>query len=178
MPRRRIPAAQHVAKGTYRRDRHEEAPIDLPVELNAVTPSPIVPPSVRSEWGIVVRRLLEVGILIDADVHFLEEAFVLLADARYFHELIESIKKDLAKLEKAKPAKGLTISDIIQAKAAAMAALVSVNGMHVKSLSLFTSIISRFGISPSERARILHLLPKKPPGDKKKSIKGIIEAAR
>jgi len=169
MPRRREPAAVHAAKGTFRADRHSEPNIDLPIVLESVQPSPAVPDSVRDEWQTTTRRLVSMGILIDADLPLLESAFVLLADARYFHELLERVKKSID-----------TLSDedtveAAMAQAEAVKALVSINGMHIKALTLFTGIVSRFAISPSERAKILHALPK-PRGDApKKSIRAILK---
>lgn len=171
MPRRREPAAVHAAKGNYRKDRHGEAPANLPVATDAALPSEAVPASVHPEWRIVTQRLLELGILIDADIPLLESAFVLLADARYFHELMERVKKSIADMENES-----TVA-AAEAQAAAVKALVSLNGMHIKALDLHTRIISRFAISPSERAKILHALPKRKDEDEKpkKSIRAILK---
>jgi hypothetical protein len=169
MPRRREPAAVHAAKGTYRKDRHEEPPLNLPVAVEAIEPTPWVPESVRTEWAMVTRRLVSLGIIIDADLPLLESAFVLLADARYYHELIERVKKSISEMEEDN-----TI-EAAMAQAEAVKALVSLNGMHVKALTLFTGIVSRFAISPSERAKILHALPKKKEDAPKKSIRAILK---
>jgi hypothetical protein len=63
------------------------------------------------------------------------------------------------------------------AQAEAVKALVSLNGMHIKALTLFTGIVSRFAISPSERAKILHALPKRKDENEKpkKSIRAILK---
>jgi hypothetical protein len=171
MPRRREPAEVHVAKGNYRKDRHEEASKDLPVATDAVNPSQIVPESVHSEWRVVTQRLVGLGILLDADLPLLESAFVLLADARYYHELIERVKKSIDEMSEENTV------EAAMAQAEAVKALVSLNGMHVKALTLFTGILSRFAISPSERAKILHALPKRKDDDDrpKKSIRAILK---
>jgi len=118
------------------------------------------------------------GILVDADLPLLEQGFVLLADARYFHQLIDSEKVVLDRTKK-ELTKSLDTEELVavaKAQAAAIGALVSLNGMHVKALTLFNSIICRFAITPSERAKILHALKPKTPGKEapRKSIKKII----
>jgi hypothetical protein len=172
MPRgghNRKPAEVHQAEGTFRKGRHSEVKTDLPVAIEAVAPSPAVPPSVHSEWRVVTQRLVGLGILIDADLPLLESAFVLLADARYYHELIERVKKSIEDL-----AEEDTV-EAAEAQADAVAALVSLNGMHIKALTLFTGIVSRFAISPAERAKILHALPKPKEEAPKKSIRAILK---
>lgn len=167
--RPRKPVEEHVANGTYRKDRHGEASASLPVALEAVVPSPAVPASVHAEWKIVTGRLVSLGILIDADLPLLESAFVLLADARYYHELIERVKRSIEELSEEDSI------EAAEAQAEAIKALVSLNGMHVKALTLFTGIVSRFAVSPSERAKILHALPKPKDEAPKKSIKAILK---
>ncbi|MCX7023059.1 MAG: hypothetical protein NT080_00385 [Spirochaetes bacterium] len=169
MSRRREPAAVHVAKGTYRADRHAEPTVDLPVATDAVIPSPAVPESVHKEWGTVTRRLIGLGILIDADLPLLESAFVLLADARYYHELIARVMTSIEEINEEGP------ENSGQAEEDAIKMLVMLNGMHIKALTLFTSIVSRFAISPSERAKILHALPKGKEEKPKKSIRAILK---
>jgi hypothetical protein len=174
MPRggnNRKPAEVHVAEGTYRKDRHQEKKNDLPVAIDAVNPSPAVPSSVHSEWKVVTQRLVGLGILLDADLPLLESAFVLLADARYYHDLIERVKKSIEEMEEENTV------EAAMAQAEAVKALVSLNGMHIKALTLFTGIVSRFAISPSERAKILHALPKRKDENEKpkKSIRAILK---
>lgn len=175
MSRPRKSAEQHAAEGTYRGDRHSQPAIDIPVAQGSIVPSPRIPKTVVSEWVETTRRLVGLGILIDADIPLLESAFVLLADARYFHELLETAQKDIEKVAKMKKTKDLTAADIAKIRASTIDSLVSLNGMHIKALSLYTSIISRFGISPSERAKILHSLPKRPKDPERKSIKSVIK---
>lgn len=125
-------------------------------------PSVNVPDAVREEYTMTARRLLDVGILIDADIPSLESAFVLLADARYYHELMERVKQNLDEL------------DDQESVDKAMKMLVSATSMHIKSLTLFSSIISNFGVTPNARAKILHALPKKKDDPNKKSIKSVL----
>lgn len=177
MARPRKPAEVHIAQGTYREDRHGEPAFDMPVLLEAIKPSAAVPKSVHTEWRMVTQRLVSLGILIDADLPLLESAFVLLADARYHHELIERAKTTIEdtseELSKDLPTEKKLEAMVAQAEA--LKALVSLNGMQVKALSLFSSIASKFAISPSERARILHMLPKKKDDVPKKSIRAVLK---
>lgn len=181
MPRgghNRRTAEEHAANGTYRKDRHAQAKVDLPVALEAVDPSPAVPVSVHEEWKVVTQRLVQLGILIDADLPLLESAFVLLADARYYHSLIDQVRNSLEGLtdEMAEDLPVEKQAAIVRAQAEAIKALVSLNGAHTKALSLFSGIVTRFAISPAERARILHQLPRKPSDDPpKKSVRAILK---
>lgn len=169
MGRPRKPAEMHVAQGTYRKDRHGEPALDVPVLLEAVQPSPAVPESVHAEWRMVTRRLVSLGILIDADLPLLESAFVLLADARYYHELIGRVQRQIDEVSED------GTEEAAQAQADLLKALVSLSGMHTKAVSVFSSIASKFAISPSERARILHMLPKKKDDAPKKSIRAVLK---
>ena len=174
MPRTRKPAAQHQAEGTYRADRHAEPSIDLPVALDAIRPSTLVPSSVLSEWDEVTRRLVGIGILIDADVPLLEQAFVLLADAKRFHADMDAAYKSLVDVDKMKLSKDFTAADRLRLRQSVQDSITSLNTQHIKALALFNTIISKFGISPSERAKILHMLPKKSDETPKKSIKAVL----
>ena len=174
MPRSRKSAAQHEAEGTYRADRHAEPALDLPVALTAIAPSPRVPAAVRPEWDEVVRRLVGIGILIDADVPLLEQAFVLLGDARRFHDDMEAAYKSLADVDKMKLTKDFTAADRLRLRQSVQDSITSLNTQHIKATQLFNTIISKFGISPSERAKILHMLPKPKDAAPKKSIKAVL----
>jgi phage terminase small subunit len=170
MGRPRKSAQEHVASGTYKASRHaESSAMDLPIAVDALTPTKSVPAEVHEEWRLVASRLVEMGILIDADRPLLESAFVLLADARYYHELIDRVKKSIERMED---------DDTVEAamaQAEAIKALVSLNGMHIKAVALFSTIISKYGITPSERAKILHALPKRKDDAPKKSIRNILK---
>ena len=178
MPRSRKSAAQHEAEGTYRADRHAEPALDLPVALDAIAPSPSVPATVRPEWDEVVRRLVGIGILIDADVPLLEQAFVLLGDARRFHDDMEAAYKSLGDVDKMKLTKDFTAADRLRLRQSVQDSITSLNTQHIKATQLFNTIISKFGISPSERAKILHMLPKPKDAAPKKSIKAVLEKGK
>lgn len=161
MGRPRKSAAQHQSEGTYRADRHAEAAVVVPLGDVSISPSKRVPASVHPEWTITMRRLVDLGIIIDADLPLLESAFVLLADARYYHELMDRIKESIDNSE------GEESADAVKL-------LVSINSMHIKAVTLYSSIVSKFAITPSERAKILHALPKNKDDEKKKSINAIL----
>ena len=92
MPRTRKPAGQHQAEGTYRADRHAEPAIDLPVALEAIKPSTLVPASVAPEWIEVTRRLVGIGILIDvlrtATIRATEKMVVLKITKELFFRMV------------------------------------------------------------------------------------------
>lgn len=159
MGRPRKSADQHKVEGTYRADRHEEKVIPMTDVAVVIKPSVHVPKSVHPEWTITMRRLADMGIVIDADLPLLESAFVLLADSRYYHDLMDKVKESIDEGEEVE--EGLR-------------AMVALNGMYIKAVTLFASISSKFAITPSERAKILHVLPKKKDDTKKKSINSIL----
>lgn len=160
MARPRKPAEQHKANGTYRADRHAESAV-VPMGEIIMEPSEHVPVAVHPEWNTTMRRLVDLGIIIDADLPLLEQAFSLLADARYTHELMERVKSSIDNAE------GEEDGDAVKL-------LVSLNSMHIKSATLYSTIMSKFAITPSERAKILHALPKKKDDTPKKSINAIL----
>jgi hypothetical protein len=161
MGRPRKPAAMHQAEGTYRKDRHAESAIITEPGALSIIPSERVPEAVRAEYSMTMRRLVDLGIIIDADVPLLEQAFGLLSDARYYHELMDRVKQNMDDLDSEELPEAVKM-------------LVSLNSMHIKAATLYSTIISRFAITPSERAKILHALPKKKEDTTRKSIRSVI----
>lgn len=76
MPAGRPPKsiAEHVAQGTYRKDRHDVDIVPAPQAQNTSPPSPL-PVSLVPAWDTVVSDLLAVGIVTKTDILLLSQAF-------------------------------------------------------------------------------------------------------
>lgn len=159
MGRPRKPAEQHQAEGTYRADRHASAVIPADPTAISTVPGANVPEAVHAEYTMTVQRFRDY--MVDADVPLLEIGFTLLDDSRYYHGLVERVKENLEEMEGADVAEGVK-------------ALVSLGNMYLKTVDKFAAILGKFGVTPSERAKILHLIPKRKDDPAKKSIKSVI----
>ena len=151
----RKPAEAHVIAGTYRKDRHAQPALDVQVAVKAIKPPPGLAPSVAEEWTAAARKLAEIGVLWDIDVPHLEQAFALLADARWYH----------AEAEKIRRLKHREDED--------WAHMLKLDRMHIEKLSAYDKFVTKHGIAASSRAAILHAMPRKK-DEAKKSIKAVI----
>jgi hypothetical protein len=159
MGRPRKPAAQHQAEGTYRKDRHADA-VTIPDQgALSVVPGANVPEAVHAEYSMTVSRFRDY--MVDADVPLLEIGFTLLDDSRYYHGLVDRVKANLDELE------GADVTEAVKV-------LVSLGNMYLKTVDKFAAIVGKYGVTPSERAKILHLIPKRKDDSAKKSIRSVI----
>jgi len=158
--RPRKPAAQHELEGTYRADRHAE--VALPVmNTMATEPSERIPAGVQDDYRMAARQLADIGIVIPLDQPDFEIAFTFLNDFRDYSIMKDRIKEYID---------NATDDDTLDA----IKSLVSINTMVVKAATMFHSIMSDFGATPSARAKMLHMIPKKKDETQKKSINAIL----
>lgn len=155
MGRHRLTAEEHISRGTYKASRHAQPALDVQVAVKAIKPPPSLAASVADEWVAAARKLAEIGVLWDIDVPHLEQAFALLADARWYHAEAEKIRK----------LKSRDDEDL--------AKMLKLDRMHIEKLSAYDKFVTKHGIAASSRAAILHAMPRKK-DDTKKSIKAVI----
>lgn len=140
MARPRKSAAQHKAEGTYRKDRHGEPPEAAAlVPVKSVAAPAWLGKDLAPVWRTITADLCAMGALVPSDLPFLEQAFRLYSNALRLQDDLEN-------------ALGGDPKDISRISAAV-----------VSQSSAAISIFARFGLTPSDRARLLQSLPRQKP---------------
>jgi P27 family predicted phage terminase small subunit len=119
----------------------------MPV-LNATSieaPATLTQPAVQ-RWNTIIPALLNAKIVAQQDIPMLEEAFILMGE--YFDALEE--------INKIKTKKKLTEIDLKKR--------MKINAWMIRSITACNSILCRFGVGPSERAKLTSLAM---PGEEK-----------
>jgi len=139
--RPRAPTALLKLHGTFETCQHgDRIDSQLPV-LNAITiePPDTLTPLATQRWNTVIPALLNAKIVAQQDIPMLEEAFILMGE--YFDALEE--------INKIKKKKKLTDVDFKKR--------MKVNAWMIRSITACNSILCRFGVGPSERAKLTAL---------------------
>ena len=153
--RPRKPFAQKKAEGTARSRDKKEA-----VALEALALSPVLsitapawlPKTLASAWSAITADLCAMRSVIPGDLALLEQAFRMMANAATIQELLTGI------LEGGDD--GYDVASISRLSAALVA-----------QESAYERILGKFGITPSERSRLLTSLPRpKEPGNTSKDV--------
>lgn len=141
MSRARKSAAQHKAEGTYREDRHGEPEAIALAPVTQVNAPDWLPADLVPIWQTVAADLCAMGALCPSDLVLLEQAFRLMENATRIQELIDN---------EFLSGEGVDVKDLAKLTA-------SLTGQ----VAAYERILSKFGVTPSERARLLHLLPRR-----------------
>jgi phage terminase small subunit len=144
-------AAQKKAEGILRsRDKPQleaEQALALSPLLSVSAPA-WLPASLVPTWRAVTADLCKMGAIVPGDLVLLEQAFRMMGNTITIQALLDSVLSDDEGIEVAQVAK---LSAALVAQEAA-----------------YERILGKFGITPSERARLLTSLPRPPKDDKKK----------
>lgn len=127
-------------RGTYNTTIHKDRKDDQFPTIQ--TDNPLPAPVSLSEhgaktWQMITSRLLAANVLSEIDLPILEQALILQDELDVLKEEIEHIRK---KKKKA--------SQDYQR-------WYKLNSQFTRTLTIYTSILARFGCSPSDRAKIL-----------------------
>jgi phage terminase small subunit len=157
--RPRKPVEEHVANGTYRKDRHGVATVAAPLErVTAIEKPTWLPKDLAPAWAAVTADLCAMGALVPSDLVLLEQAFRMMGNARGIQGILDLFLVG----------GGDDDEDVVGQISKLSSALAT-------QVAGYERILGKFGITPAARASLLHLLPR-PKGDDtpKKSIKAIL----
>ena len=142
------PKAQKLLEGTYRKDRDKSVGVVLPILLPSKPPPQLTTKNEKLLWQTVINPICKLGYLVPGDLPL---AAAYCQQMGFYFDFI-SIMKGKTK------AGGVTVGDGWDKKPAALWK------MSQEALKAANSIAAKFGLSPSDRARIVM----SPPGDEEK----------
>jgi len=127
-------------RGTYNTTIHKERKDDQFPTIQSDSPLPA--PASLSEhgertWAMITSRLLAANVLSEIDLPLLEQALILQDELDVVREEIEHVRKKKKK----------TQQDYQR--------WYKLNSQLTRTLTIYTSMLARFGCSPSDRAKIL-----------------------
>jgi P27 family predicted phage terminase small subunit len=142
--RPRAPTEVLKLHGTYENCKHGDRVDDLfPVISGvAIEPPATLTDKAAAQWNHFVPVLLNLKVLAVQDLVMLESAFILMGE---YYDALEEIQKIRNKKKK-------TNDDLIRRS--------KLNNWMTRSIKECNSILCRFGVSPSERAKLIGLTPK------------------
>jgi phage terminase small subunit len=180
MPRPRKSLDQKKAEGTLRaRDKKEVAArADIALEpLRSIDPPAFLPASLIPTWREIAADLCKMGAAFPSDRVLLEQAFRCLCNTMTMQNqltmLLEATERNKQMAEQlmdaceGKPDKhgALLIAELATGCASE---IKGISSSMIAQESAYERILGKFGITPSERARLLTSLPRPPKDDKKK----------
>ena len=152
MPRPRKSLDQKKAEGTLRaRDKKEVAArADIALEpLRSIDPPAFLPAALVPTWREIAADLCKMGAVFPSDRVLLEQAFRMIDNAQKIQALLDTVLEG--------DDEGIEVAQVAKLSAALVA-----------QEAAYERILGKFGITPSERARLLTSLPRPPKDDKKK----------
>jgi P27 family predicted phage terminase small subunit len=140
--RPRAPTGLLKLHGTFEPGKHgDRIDSNLPVleNISAIEPPATLTEAAADRWNLVVPALINSKLLAQQDIPMLEEAFILMGE--YF-DAIDEINHIKRKTK-------ITEADIKKR--------MKLNAWMVRSMTACNSILCRFGVGPTERAKLTAL---------------------
>ena len=168
MARPRKSTAQKKAEGTLRSRDKPQAEAEQAIALApllSVLPPAWLPPALVPTWRSVTSDLCAMGAIIPGDLILLEQAFRMMANTMSLQSrLDEALAYEWSGSDDEEP-RDMT------------ATIAKLSASIVAQEAAYERILGKFGITPSERARLLTSLPR-PKTDKKKGAMDFIKGTK